>query len=178
MATTMHRLQISLPEQLFRFLAGRAQQDGVSMAEVIRRLLDAAAEDASYRSAPESLTLSETRPAYRISAQPVADEVIVRLPADLQLRLWREASRIGKSASTLAQEWLAERLATVPAPEPDERARVTEILRTSGMLVELDPELQERADPTISLAKVQAALDRAGGKPLSQIILEQRGPKG
>jgi len=25
---------------------------------------------------------------------------------------------------------------------------------------------------------VQAALDRAGGKPLSEMIIEQRGPKG
>jgi hypothetical protein len=178
MTTTMHRLQISLPEQLFRYLAGRARQDGVSMAEVIRRLLDAATEGESDRPTPENLSLGETRPAYQTGPKPVFGEMVLHLPADLYRRLQWEANRVGKPSSLVAQEWLAERLAASPAPELDERARVTEILRAAGMLVELDPELKKRADPTISLEEVQAALDRAGGKPLSQIILEQRGPKG
>jgi hypothetical protein len=178
MTTTMHRLQISLPEQLFRYLAGRARRDGVSMAEVIRRLLDVAAEAESFRPVSESLSLAETRPAYQTGPQPLLSEVILHLPPDFYQHLRQEADRAGKLVPTLAQEWLAERLAAAPVREPDERARVTEILRASGMLVELDPELRKRADPTISLEKVQAALDRAGGKPLSQIILEQRGPKG
>jgi len=177
MTTTMHRLQISLPEQLFRYLAGRARQDGVSMAEVIRRLLDAATEGESDRPTPESLLLGETRPAYHISTRSVVNEVAVRLPADLHQHLQGEASRTGKSVPIIAQEWLAERLATVSPPKLDERARVTEILRAAGMLAELGPELRARADPTISLEEVQAALDRAGGKLLSEIILEQRGPK-
>lgn len=39
MATTMHRLQISLPESQVEFLAGRARSHGVSMAEVVRQLI-------------------------------------------------------------------------------------------------------------------------------------------
>jgi negative regulator of replication initiation len=35
----MHRLQISLPRELFAFLAERARRDGISMAELIRRLV-------------------------------------------------------------------------------------------------------------------------------------------
>ena len=40
MATKMHRLQISLPHSQARFLEERAQLDGVSMAEVVRRLIE------------------------------------------------------------------------------------------------------------------------------------------
>ena len=178
MTTSMHRLQISLPEPQLRYLADCARRDGVSMAEVIRRLLEGAAEREAHRTSEGSVSVGEARPDYQISPQPALSEVILHLPADLCQRLRWEANRAGKPAPIVAQEWLAERLAAAPPPEPDERARVTEVLRASGMLVELDPELMRRADPTISLEAVQAALDRAGGKLLSEIILEQRGPKG
>jgi len=44
MATKMHRLQISLPHRQARFLEERARLDGVSMAEVVRRLIEREAE--------------------------------------------------------------------------------------------------------------------------------------
>ena len=44
MTTSMHRLQISLPEHQVRYLSERARREGLSMAEVIRRLLADAAE--------------------------------------------------------------------------------------------------------------------------------------
>jgi len=40
MATKMHRLQISLPHRQARYLEQRARMDGVSMAEVVRRLIE------------------------------------------------------------------------------------------------------------------------------------------
>lgn len=178
MTTSMHRLQISLPEPQLRYLVDCARRDGVSMAEVMRRLLEGAAVEEGRNSPGQHVSIAEARPDYQISPAPVLSEVILHLPVDLYQRLRWEAYRAGKPAPIMAQEWLAERLAAAPPPELDERARVTEVLRASGMLVELDPELMRRADPTISLEAVQAALDRAGGKPLSQIILEQRGPKG
>jgi hypothetical protein len=46
MATKMHRLQISLPHEQARFLEERARLDGVSMAEVVRRLIRREAEAA------------------------------------------------------------------------------------------------------------------------------------
>ena len=177
MTTSMHRLQISLQDQQLGYLADRARQDGVSMAEVIRRLLEGAAARESRRPSEGNASIGEARPDYQISPTPVLSEVVLHLPIDLYQRLRWEAKRIGKPAPIMAQEWLAERLAAAPPPELDERARVTEVLRASGMLAELGPELLARADPTISLEKVQAALDRAGGKSLSEIILEQRGPK-
>jgi hypothetical protein len=46
MATKMHRLQISLPHGQARFLEERARLDGVSMAEVVRRLIERESESA------------------------------------------------------------------------------------------------------------------------------------
>ncbi|MCP3960408.1 MAG: hypothetical protein GY719_21395 [bacterium] len=40
MATMMHRLQISLPEWQAQYLAERARRDGVSIAEIVRRLVE------------------------------------------------------------------------------------------------------------------------------------------
>ena len=40
MATKMHRLQICLPHEQARFLENRARLEGISMAEVVRRLIE------------------------------------------------------------------------------------------------------------------------------------------
>ena len=40
MATSMHRLQISLPQWQVQFLRERARRDGVSLAEVIRQMIE------------------------------------------------------------------------------------------------------------------------------------------
>lgn len=53
MATTMHRLQISLPHWQADFLAGRARQEGTSIAELVRRLV---AREAEARSDEEPAT--------------------------------------------------------------------------------------------------------------------------
>ena len=51
----MHRLQISLPEWQTQFLAERARRDGVSMAEVVRRLVQREAEAAKSGKTADSL---------------------------------------------------------------------------------------------------------------------------
>jgi len=98
------------------------------------------------------------------------------LPPELHERLRAEADRLGKPVATVVREWLAERLSS-PAPASDrERARAA--LRAAGLLAEPSPEmirLGEQANMT--LEEVRAALDRAGGQPLSELILEMRGPK-
>ena len=59
----------------------------------------------------------------------------------------------------------------------NERNLATETLRQAGLLAELTPAEQEcAAQCTITLDEVRTALGR-GGPPLSEIILEQRGPK-
>lgn len=109
----------------------------------------------------------------------------LELAPEVYDRLRAEADRVGRPAEVVVQEWLAERLAAPPAatvaptstPMSD-RERVAAVLRAAGLLVEPSPE--ERAwakEQTVTLEEVSAALDRAGGKPLSEIILEMRGPK-
>ncbi len=98
------------------------------------------------------------------------------LPAELYERLHAEAERLGKPVATLAQEWLAERL---PASPPTrDRDRVRDALRAAGLLAEPSAEMLRLAgESTMTLEEVRAALDRAGGQPLSELILEMRGPK-
>lgn len=83
----------------------------------------------------------------------------------------------------VAQEWITERsYATsvdIHAPAPrGEKERVTDILRAAGMLAELSPEEKARAArSTLTLEEAQAILNRSGGQPLSELILEMRGSK-
>jgi hypothetical protein len=102
----------------------------------------------------------------------------LELPTELYERLRLEAEHVGESVQTTAQKLLAERL-TVPTPAPPgERERAIAVLRAAGMLAELGPEMKMRAQrSTMTLEEVRAALDKAGGKPLSELILEMRGPK-
>jgi hypothetical protein len=96
------------------------------------------------------------------------------MPTDMYQRLATEASRLGKLPQVMVLDWLSTRLVPPPSTVTSDRTQVREILRAAGLLSELGPVLQRRADPTISLDEVIAELDQAGGKPLSEIIMEQR----
>jgi hypothetical protein len=98
------------------------------------------------------------------------------LAPDLYERLRIEAERLGKPPALVAEEWLAERLP--PPNATSDRERVREALRAAGLLVDATPEAVARAEAvTLTLEEVSAILERAGGRPLSEIVLEQRGPK-
>ena len=55
MATTLHRLQISLPGWQVQYLSDCAKKDRVSMAEVIRRLIQRASEKSRQEDSVESI---------------------------------------------------------------------------------------------------------------------------
>ena len=55
MATKMHRLQISLPHRQLRFLEERARLDGISMAEIVRRLIEREAGSLQHSGSVEGL---------------------------------------------------------------------------------------------------------------------------
>lgn len=57
------------------------------------------------------------------------------------------------------------------------RPSVREVLQGTGRLRELSPHLMEKIIPGVTLEQVREALGRAAGKPLSEIVIEQRGPK-
>ena len=103
-------------------------------------------------------------------------QLVVELPIDLYERLSDLARKQGKPSQDVARELLAERL---PPIEPlDQREQMSAILRAAGLLAELGPEMEKRAaQATMTLEEVRAGLDAAAGPPLSELILEMRGPK-
>lgn len=104
--------------------------------------------------------------------------LVLDLSPELYKRLQTEADRLGKSTQVVAQELLIERLFWPTPVPPSERERVREALHRADLLSELSPEEKLRAArSTATLEEVRAALDRVGGKPLSELILEMRGPK-
>jgi hypothetical protein len=69
-------------------------------------------------------------------------------------------------------------LEEAPQQSASERDRATAALRAAGLLAEPSSAMQRlAAESTLTLEEARAILDRAGGKPLSEIILEMRGPK-
>lgn len=111
--------------------------------------------------------------------------LMLDIPPDLYGQIQREAERVGQPIEVVISSWLAKHVqdevihADVPvhAP-PDERDQARALLRAADLLVELGPTLQQRAkQSTASLEDVQAAFARVGGKPLSEIVIENRGSK-
>ncbi|MFN8483780.1 MAG: hypothetical protein U0768_12140 [Anaerolineae bacterium] len=102
----------------------------------------------------------------------------IELPTDVYERLRVVAEDQGKPIETLVSEWLTERTDAPALKEPTERERLRSALRAAGMLAEPSQEMRQLADEsTLSLEEARAILDRVGGKPLSEVILEMRGPK-
>lgn len=102
----------------------------------------------------------------------------LELPPEVYRRLREEADRQGKPLQMVIQEWLVERLAPTAPTTGGDREKARQALHAAGLLTELSPGLRVRASSTVPLEEIEAALTRAGGKPLSEIVLEQRGPKG
>ena len=100
----------------------------------------------------------------------------LELEPELYEHLRKEAARLDKSLEKTAETILSQQL-VIPTPA-SEKTKAIEALRKAGLLTELGPEMKKRAEQAnLSLKEVQAALDAAEGKPLSEIILEMRGPK-
>ena len=102
--------------------------------------------------------------------------VTLEVQPRLYAQLMQEAARAGRPLEALIAEWLEQRF---PLPAPvGERERARDVLRAAGLLTELGPELKRRAaQATMSLEDIHAVFARAGGTPLSEMVLEQRGPK-
>lgn len=104
----------------------------------------------------------------------------IELPAEAVERLRTAAEQAGRTAEDLAAELVESNL---PACDPDwerlsDREKSRRILRAAGLLTELAPGLKRRAEQcSVTLEEVSEMLSRGGGPSLSEIILEQRGPK-
>jgi hypothetical protein len=104
-------------------------------------------------------------------------EVIIKLsPRHYQL-LQGIALKMGKAPETLSREILEQALQQTTMEPPPDREAVRLVLRAAGRAQSLSPALRQRIIPGVTLEEVQESLAQAGGKPLSEIILEQRGPR-
>ena len=102
------------------------------------------------------------------------ETLTLTLPLDLRRRLQQKARETGKQPERLALEILEQ----VLSPESPITPRSSiEVFASLGRLSSLSPQLQKRIIPGVTLKEVQDALSKAKGKPLSEIIIEQRGPR-
>lgn len=100
----------------------------------------------------------------------------LELQPELYERLRKEAEQLGETVEKTAETIISQRL-IAPAPA-GEKAKAIAALRAAGLLTELDPEEIKRSQQvTMTLEEIRAALDASEGKPLSEVIIEMRGPK-
>lgn len=99
----------------------------------------------------------------------------LELPTDIYKQLNNEANRLGKSAQLIVQEWVVERLVPKNPPIINNRENARQALRAAGLLAERNP--ARNPSPSMSLEEVNAIFAQLGGKPLSEMVIEQRGAK-
>lgn len=121
---------------------------------------------------------SSTLPAWRYcpgtQGVQTMTTLTLELPPELYERLHSEAQRAGQPVEELVAAWVVERL----PPPLSEREQMIAALRAAGLLAEPTDAMKAlAAESTATLEEVSAALSRPGGRPLSEIIIEQRGPK-
>jgi len=101
----------------------------------------------------------------------------IDLPSSVYERLRSIAKQQGKPIEIIAREWLAEKTAS-SAQVLSERELLLAALRAAGKLTELSQEEKQlAAQSTLTLDEARAILDRSDSKPLSELILDMRGPK-
>ncbi|CAG0947899.1 hypothetical protein ANRL1_04687 [Anaerolineae bacterium] len=110
------------------------------------------------------------------------DTMIVQVPEKIREHLEKRASSEGKTAQTVALEILARDLvppepAAPPAiyeTEKEKYERVMKKLCEDGLIQPLSDELKGQIKNPATLEEAQEIMTRAGGKSLSQIVIEQR----
>lgn len=95
----------------------------------------------------------------------------LELPKDLLSLLQERASERGQELQEEALRILQKELASEARSE---RERIVEVLQAAGLIRPLSEGLQQIADPTVTHEEVEAAFAESDGKPLSDIIIEQR----
>jgi hypothetical protein len=102
--------------------------------------------------------------------------VTLELSSDIYQQLYDKSHKQGRTIEKMIQEWIIEHIASPSPTNLPEQAR--QILNTAGLETQLSPELQKLAEnSTATLEQVQAAFAKAGGQPLSEMVIEMRGPK-
>ncbi len=104
-------------------------------------------------------------------------ELTLELAPEIYRRLREEAEHLGETPQTVARKWLTERLTAPTLMAGSDREKAHQALSDAGLSAELGPNLRRLGNPSVRLESVVAALSRTDGKPLSEIVREQRGAK-
>lgn len=89
-------------------------------------------------------------------------------------RLQDQARQVGKSPGVLIREFLEEALDSEMQVQP---RTAREVLEAAGRARPLSETLRRKIIPGVTLEEVRQSLTQADGSSLSDIVLEQRGPK-
>lgn len=98
----------------------------------------------------------------------------IDLSPETYKRLEEQAQRVGKALEALTCELLEMALQACEEARP---RTAREALQAVGRVRPLSADLRCKIIPGVSLDEVRMALSQAAGPSLSEIILEQRGPK-
>jgi predicted DNA-binding protein len=100
--------------------------------------------------------------------------IVIDIPAETRHRLEEQARRVAKPPETFTRELLE---AALEAREEAQPKTAREVLQASGRARPLSETLRRKIIPGVTLEEVRRTLGRAAGPSLSEIILEQRGPR-
>ena len=100
--------------------------------------------------------------------------IVIDLPLETYRQIKEQADRAGQAPETFTRELLE---ATLQARTATQRRTTRQVLEAAGRVRPLSETLRRRIIPGVTLDEVRAALNRAKGPSLSEIISEQRGPK-
>lgn len=101
--------------------------------------------------------------------------ITIDISSETYQKLAEEARTTGKKIEVLSRELLEGALKSRETARPK---TTREVLQAKGRVRPLGDTLRRRIIPGVTLEEVRKALTQAGGPSLSDIILEQRGPKG
>lgn len=100
--------------------------------------------------------------------------LVIDISPETYRRLEEQARDAGKAPEALSRELIEAALRESRPPVPKEARDVLEAL---DRVRPLSDTLRAKIVPGVTLDEVRAALTEASGRPLSEIVLEGRGPK-
>jgi len=104
-------------------------------------------------------------------------KITVRLPAKLHEQLKQRARQSDQSLNTTMVEALQEGITHPAEYDLSEHEKIRKVLRESGMLVELGPQWTKGLEDVPLLTHEELQEKLKGCPPLSDIIIEDRGPR-
>ncbi|MDP2935538.1 MAG: hypothetical protein Q8O86_03505 [Dehalococcoidia bacterium] len=100
--------------------------------------------------------------------------IVVNIAQETYRRLQEEARKVGKAPEALTRELLE---MSLQAREEARQGTARGVLQASGRVRPLGETLRRKIIPGVTRDEVRASLAKAGGPPLSEIVLRQRGAK-